>query len=178
MKILYVTKSILYFLLVTLFVILSACSQNPNFELYEGKDLRIAVVGEPPAIIEDQVSFSKITFDELANKELNSFDAVFVMEENLRQAAESQYADVYLKSKIPFIFVSAKSHIPFTVKETEYDDSWKWTPGENYAVGVLRSQEGDQLKDWGFGLYNDEKTEEHIKEMYSRIFKSIEELNL
>ncbi|WP_147533373.1 hypothetical protein [Bacillus marasmi] len=177
MKILYEIKSILYLLSVTLFVILSACSQNPN-ELYEGKALRIAVVGEPPVIIEEQVRFSKITFDELANKELNSFDAVFVMGENLRQASERQYADVYLNSKIPFFFVSAKSHIPFTVKETEFDDSWMWTPGENYAAGVLKSQEGDSLQDWGFGLYNDEKTEEHIKEMYSRIFKKIEELNL
>ena len=28
-----------------------------------------------------------------------------------------------------------------------------------------------------YGLYNDKKTDEHIKEMFSRIFKTIDELN-
>jgi hypothetical protein len=168
-------KSILFFLVATLFILLSACSQNPDFNLYEGKALSIAVVGEPPKIKEKQVRFSEITFDEMTSKYLNSFDAVFVMEEDLEKAAESQYADVYINSKIPFFFISAISHIPFTVKDTEFNDSWAWTPGENYVTGVLRSQNDTTLKVWGFGLYNDEKTEENIKEMYSRIFMKIEE---
>lgn len=34
-----------------------------------------------------------------------------------------------------------------------------------------------QLKHWEYGLYNDKKTDEHIKEMFSRIFNTIDELN-
>ncbi|SET51102.1 hypothetical protein SAMN05421676_105143 [Salinibacillus kushneri] len=168
----------LCFLFISLFVVLSACSPNPDFELYEEKDLRIAVVGETPKIKEEQVRFSEISFEELTSKDLDSYNAVFIMKENLSQAAESQYADDYLNSAIPFFFISAKNHIPFTVKDTEYNESWEWTPGNSYAVGVLNHQEDGSLKYWGFGLYNDEKTEEYIKEMYSRIFKKVEEVGM
>lgn len=164
------------FLAIILFFALSACSQSPDFGIYEGKVLSIAVVGESPKIYEEQVSFSELSFDQLDIKDLDYYDAVFIMKENLTQAAEGQYADVYLNSTIPYFFIAAKSHIPFTIKDTEFNESWYWTPGNSYAVGVLKSEEDDLLKSWGFGLYNDEMTEEHIKEMYSRIFKEIEEM--
>lgn len=167
-----------YFTLLILLLALSACSPNPDFELYEGKSLRIAVVGEPPDVEEEQVWFDEVSFDEITSDAIGSYDAVFITEENLIKAAESQYAEVYLNSTIPFFFISAKSHIPFTVKDTEYDDTWNWTSGNNYAVGVLTSHEDDALKSWGYGLYNDEKTDEHIENVYSRIFKSIDDLNL
>ncbi|WP_342429944.1 hypothetical protein [Neobacillus sp. FSL H8-0543] len=148
----------------------------PEFELYKGKPLNIAVVGELPEIKEKQVSFSEFSLEKLMlmSNDLDSYDAIFIMQENLTQAAKSQYADIYLNSTIPFFFISAKSHIPFTVKDTEYNESWDWTPGNSYAVGVLKSTEDDSLKNWGFGLYNDEMTEEHKKEIYSRIFKQVE----
>ncbi len=144
--------------------------------MYKGKPLNIAVVGESPEIKEKQVSFSEFPFEKLMlmSNDLDSYDAVFIMPENLSQAAESQYADVYLNSTIPYFFISANSHIPFTVKDTEYNESWSWTPGNSYAAGVVKSTEDDTLKAWGFGLYNDEMTEEHIKAMYSLIFKQVE----
>jgi hypothetical protein len=151
-------------------------NEDPEFELYEGKPLNIAVVGESPEIKEKQVSFSEFSFEKLMlmSNDLDSYDAVFIMQEYLSQASESQYADVYLNSKVPFFFISANSHIPFIIKETEYDKSWDWTPGNSYAVGVLKSAEDDSLKNWGFGLYNDVMTEEHIKATYSLIFKQVE----
>jgi hypothetical protein len=165
-----------FILLILLFAI-TACTQSPEFELYDGKALNIAVVGEQPEIKEEQVRFTEISFDKLTSRELASYDAVIITEENLSKAAESKYANTYLDSTIPFFFISASSHIPFTVKETEYDETWKWTAGKNYAVGVLTSLEDDSLKSWGFGLYNDEKTDEHIKDVYSTIFKTTAELN-
>ena len=60
---------------------------------------------EPPEVKEEQVEFTKISFDKMTNKELNSFDAVFIREDNLFEAAEDQYADVYLDSTIPFFFI-------------------------------------------------------------------------
>jgi hypothetical protein len=151
-------------------------NEDPHFEWYKGKPLNIAVVGEAPEIKEKQVSFSEFSLEKLMlmSNDLDSYDAVFIMKENLSQASESQYADVYLNSKVPFFFISANSHVPFTVNSTKYNESWDWTPGNSYAVGVLKSAEDDSLKNWGFGLYNDVKTEEHIKELYSRIFKQVE----
>lgn len=151
----------------------SVSNEDLEFELYKGKPLNIAVVGKAPKIKEKQVSFSEFSLEKFMLMS-NAYDAVFIMPENLSQAAESQYADVYLNSMIPFFFISAKSHIPFTVNTTEYNESWDWTPGNSYAVGVLKSTEDDSLKTWGFGLYNDVLTEEHLKEMYSRIFKQVE----
>lgn len=165
------------FLLQILIFTLSACTQSFDFDLYDGKSLRIAVVGEPPKVEEEQVEFSEISFDGLTGNKIGSYDAVIITEENLSEAAEGKYAKIYIDSTIPFFFISARSHIPFTVKETEYNKSWDWTAGNNYAVGVLASKQDDSIKSWGFGLYNDKKSDEHIKDVYSRIFKTIERLN-
>jgi hypothetical protein len=170
-------KRYLCFILLILTVALTACTSRPNFELYEGHSLRIAVVGEPPEVKEEQVIFTEVSFDEMTSEELKSYDAVFIREDNLSEASESQYADVYLNSTIPFFFIGTDNYVPFTEKDLEYEKTSNWTAGTSYAVGVLTSQEDDTLKKWEYGLYNDEKTDEHIKEMYSRIFKTIDELN-
>ncbi|WP_445491526.1 hypothetical protein [Niallia sp. 03133] len=171
-------KHYLYIMLFILIFALSACSQSPQFETYQGEGLSIAVVGELPKIKEEQITFHEISFGELTTKELDSYNAVFIMKENLKKAAESQYADVYLNSTIPFFFIGTNNYVPFTEKDLEYEKTWDWTAGNSYAVGVLKSQENDTLKEWEYGLYNDEKTAEHIKDVYSRIFKTIAELNL
>ncbi|AND38394.1 MULTISPECIES: hypothetical protein [Cytobacillus] len=170
------TREISYILLI-LPMLLTACTQTPDFEPYDGRALRIAVVGEPPEENEEQVKFHEISFDELTNEELSSYDAVIMTEENLPKAAEAKYADTYSDSSIPFFFISASSYIPFTVKDPEYNDSWKWEAGKSYAVGVLKSKENDSFHSWGYGLYNDEMTDESIHDVYSRIFKTIDEFN-
>ncbi|MCG7344869.1 hypothetical protein MHZ92_12045 [Sporosarcina sp. ACRSL] len=167
----------LYFTWLLLLLALSACSPKLEFKLYEGKPLSIAVVGDPPVVGEEQVTFESVSFDELTSEAIGSYDAVIITEENLVEASESQYADVYLQSPIPIFFISASNPIPFTVKDVEYDASWGWAIGKSYAVGVLtvKEEEEDVVKNWGIGLYNSEKTEEHIKHVYSLIFKTIEE---
>ncbi|QOR64920.1 hypothetical protein IM538_13810 [Cytobacillus suaedae] len=170
-------RNYLSFVLLILLFALPACAQSRDFESYEGKSLRIAVVGDLPEVKEKQVSFSELSFDKLTGEEIGSYDAIFITEENLPQASENKYANTYLNSAIPFFFISTNSHIPFTVKESEFNESWNWTPGNNYAVGVLTSNEDKALKSWGFGLYNDKKTDENIKEVFSRIFETIEGLN-
>jgi hypothetical protein len=144
---------------------------------YEGNALKIAVIGEPPEVKEEQVMFTQISFEKLLSEELESYDAVFITENHLYEAAESQYANHYLQSSIPIFFIAANSHIPFTVKETQYDPTWSWSAGNDYAVGVLHAQKDNILKSWGYGLYNDKKSEAHIKEVYSRIFIMIDKLN-
>ncbi|WP_079479022.1 hypothetical protein [Halobacillus salinus] len=171
-------RLVLYFLLLSLTIIISACAHapdKPDFETYEGHSLKIAVVGEAPEVAEDQVEFREVSFEELPSMDSNSYDAVFITEDNLTEASESQYADLYSDSPIPFFFIGAKSHIPFTAEDAVYDDSWKWEPGNSYAVGIKRNQEDGSSKNWGFGLSNEEKSKEHIADVYSRIFKIIEE---
>ena len=169
------TKYLSSTFLTLIILVLSACTIGPDFELYEGKPLRIAVVGEPPEVKEEQVKFTKISFVKMTNKELDSFDAVFITEENLFEADEDQYADVYLDSTIPFFFIGTDNYIPFVEKDMKYDKTMNWSAGISYAVGILIQD--DALKKWEYGLYNDEKKEEHIKDVYSRIFTTIDELN-
>ncbi|WP_232214166.1 hypothetical protein [Bacillus sp. SG-1] len=166
----------IFIIVIVLFGMLSACFQNPDFEMYEGEALNIGVIGEPPAIKEVQVKFNEISFDELNNRDLSPYDAIFITKEHLIEASESQYAELYKNSAIPIFFISARSHIPFTVEDEKYSDSWGWSSGTNHSVGILMSEDGETLNSWGFGLYNDEKTDAHIKDMYSGIFKTIDEL--
>ena len=163
--------------LVLIVLALLACTPSPDFEVYEGNPLRIAVVGEPPKVKEEQVRFTEISFEQMANKELNDYDAVFITENNLFEAAENQYADVYIESAIPFFFIGTNNHVPFIEKDLEYDKTMNWTRGNGYAAGILTVQEDDVLKTWDYGLYNDEKNEENVKNVYSRIFMTIDELN-
>ncbi|MEK4148247.1 hypothetical protein NST02_14395 [Robertmurraya sp. FSL W8-0741] len=164
-------------ILFILSVVLISCTSSPTFELYEGHPLRIAVVGEQPDVKEEQVKFTEVSFDEMTTEKLKSYDAVFIREDKLSEASESQYTDIYLNSTIPFFFIGTDNFLPFTENELEYDKTSNWTAGTSYAVGVLTSQEDDTLKKWEISLYNDEKTDEHIEEMYSRIFTTIDELN-
>ena len=168
-------KELKYILILLVFA-LSACAPNSDFQLYKGNPLRIAVVGEPPEVRKEQVRFATISFDEMINQQPNTFDAVFITDNNLTEAAGNQYAEVYVNSTIPFFFIGTDAYAPFTEKDLEYDKSMNWTPGKGYAVGVLTLEDGHELKFWKYGLYNDEKKDEHINDVYTRIFKTIYDL--
>jgi hypothetical protein len=151
---------------------------NISFDVYEGRPLNIAVIGSAPSINETQIKFFEITFDQLIQEDLSDYDAIFVMEEKLIEAASFQFADIFLNIYIPTFFISAKSDIPFTYEDIEYTDSWKWSPGEAYAVGRLQSWNNPNTKiGWGYGLYNDKQSEKTIKDVYSRILDTIQEVD-
>ena len=61
-------KKYLFFFLLILTVALTACTSSPDFKQYEGNSLRIAVVGQPPEVKEDQVRFTEISFGEMTRK--------------------------------------------------------------------------------------------------------------
>lgn len=168
-------RKYIQFIILILVLALSACTPRPDSELYEGGSLRVAVVGEPPEVLEEHIVFDQVSFTDVKNEEFDEYDAVIITQENLIEASESKYADIYLNSIVPFFFISANSHVPFTVKETEFDRTWNWAPGTNYAVGLLVSKEDEALKTWGYGLHNEELNNEHVKDVYSRIFKTIDE---
>ncbi|MFN7249827.1 MAG: hypothetical protein ACK4M9_03460 [Anaerobacillus sp.] len=158
-------------LFLILLLVVSACASNPDFELYEGRALKIAVIGETPKVIEEHIKFVEIKFDDLFDKELKYYDAIFIMEENLKEASQSQYADIYLHSTTPFFFIGAtKSYLSFVEDDITYESDKELKEISNhYAIGYLSSKNGED-KYWYYGLYNDQFNERNIKEMYSRIF--------
>ena len=120
---------------------LSACSPSPEFERYEGGSLQIAVVGEAPDVKEEQIKFTEIPLEELTIEGIKAYDAVFIMENQLSEAAEDQYADLYLDSPIPIFFMGTDNYVPFVEKELAYDQEMDWTAGTDYAVGIFSTHE-------------------------------------
>jgi len=173
-----INKKIYIYFGIFLVFVLSACSSDPDFDLYKGRSLTIAVIGKPPQVREEQIKFKQISFNQLTTDEMQLYDAVFIAKEHLYQASESKYVDIYLNSSIPFFFLSSNSHIPFTLKNERYDKKWDWTPGKSYAVGFIAQRGSQSLKYWGFGLYNDKKTDRNLRQLYSTIFEVIEGQNL
>jgi len=166
-------------ILSALTVLLAACSLNePDFESYTGGPLRIAVIGEEPDVEEEHVRFEEVTFDDLESDEIDAYNAVFVMEEKLTEASKEQYADTYLKSEIPVYFVSAQSTVPFTEKDLEFStEAWGWEEGVSYISGLYRTEGENVLTRVGYGLYNEEMTEETRQATFSLVFSKIQELH-
>jgi hypothetical protein len=159
----------------SLIFLIAACSPNPEFELYEGKELSIAVLGTKPEVEEEQVDFQEITFDEFTTEVLNKFDAVFIMKENLEEAAESQYAPIYSDTHIPFFFIeNNKDEYPFIDADLAYEDAMEIPDHNYYATSFLKTPD-DEERTVRYGLYNDEVSEENIQEAFSRMFKAVEQ---
>lgn len=162
-------------LLGSLFFLAVGCSPKPEFELYEGKELSIAVLGKKPEVREEQVDFHEIAFDEFTTEEVTKYDAVFIMKENLPQAAESQYAPIYSETHTPFFFIENKKNIfPFIDADLTYEDARENTETNYYATSFLQTPY-DEQRTVRYGLYNDEVDKESIKEAFSRMFKTVEE---
>lgn len=157
-------------------VMLTGCnSDTVDTPLYDGKNLVIGVIGNFPEVREQNVKFKKINFNKLeGGKKLSSdFDAIFIMKEHLSEAANSKYAAVYKNSGIPFFFIeSTKSYVPFVNEQFSYEDSPK-IEDQTYATGIYLTGEGN-YQHCGYGLYNDIVNENNIKDVYTRIFTSIE----
>lgn len=117
-------STIILLMLFMLGVLLGCTSDVIDTPEYEGKHLVIGVIGEPPEIREENVSFKKMTFSQLVELQSPSdFDAVFITKENLPEAADQKYAKIYKTSGIPFFFIeSKKSYLPFTLEEMSYDE--------------------------------------------------------
>lgn len=171
-------KIILLFLLIST---LAACSMDKNevkdSPLYEGLDLTIGVVGKIPDVRERNIVFKSIDLNDIRKGNLSSkYDAIFIMKEQLIEAARAPYANIYKNSGIPFFFIeSKKSHVPFVEAEIEYE-AFPDTDSGEYASGYYEI--GDSGKSFGYGLYNDTVNEVNILDVFSRIFMTIEQVNM
>lgn len=168
-------RNLMIVLLLT-FIILTACNKDEvkDSPLYEGEELTIGVVGEEPKVREKNIEFKNVTLKDLKEEKFPSeLDAIFIMKENFTEASKTSFAKVYKESGMLFFFIeSEKSYIPFVDEETDYESSSVNKPG-NYASGYYRT--GDEGTYWDYGLYNDAVNETNILDVYSRIFKTIDE---
>lgn len=159
-------------LLILSLICLISCN-NIEFEKYNGEDLTIGVIGEIPEVREENITFKKITFQDLEEtKKLNHYDAIFITKENLEEASNNKYASIYKECIIPFFFIeNIKGHLPFVDENFSYEDASQAGNLPVYATGILRNN--NELIYNGYGLYDDIESKENIEAVYSIIFKDI-----
>ncbi|WP_203363755.1 hypothetical protein [Bacillus sp. REN10] len=162
--------------------VLAGCNKNEiQSEIYKGQDLAIGVVGEIPEVREKNIDFEALSLKEISanTKEVSDkFDSVFIMPEQFAEADDDQYVATYKALKIPtFFFESKKAHLPFVHEDVTYETAPNMEETA-YAVGYLYSGEEEEYKDdvWRYFLYNGVKNKVNIQDVYTNIFKTIEEV--
>ncbi|MHA6252956.1 hypothetical protein [Oceanobacillus sp. CAU 1775] len=142
--------------------------------VYKGPSLNVGVIGEEPDVREKNVHFHTITFNDL-KEDGPGFDAIIIMKDLLKEAADDKYIEVYQDLKIPIFFVeSQKSYVPFITEGLTYDK----VPDMNihvYFTGILFRTK-DDFQVWEFELYNNVKSSINILKTYSSLFETIESL--
>lgn len=167
-----------FFLLLIAAVGLSACSstadhtrQANNFHspLYSSEPLNIGIIGKDPVVREEHIEFVPLRFNDLSEKQLEQVDAVFIDQKHLPEAAEAKYAQVYVDSPVPFVFIdSEKVYLAFIDEELSYEDAHRSQSGD-YLIGYFNDQY------FGADLYGHQKNKQTIQDCYSRIFSFLEE---
>lgn len=177
----FLKTSVKFLLLCLLTIFLASCSQDSSqIKHYEGKSLKIAVVGKIPKVYEKNIIFSNITLDQLINEDtkIDSYNAVFIMENKLSQAANKKYTKLYLESGVPFFFIKSEaSYIPFIDNSITYNDYAKRiNDKQNYITGILGNGIEEELQSWKYGYtINDNKVDKkNTKGIYSNVFRTIE----
>lgn len=161
-------------IIITLLFILVSCNQKTGQEInfhspiYSGSKLKIGIVGDKPEIREKNISFIQLSMEDVLKKNFKNLDSVFITKDYLKEAAEPQYAKIYLESPIPFVFIdSEKVYLAFLDDQLSYENAHTIKSGD-YAVGFYKDTY------FGLGLYNDIKNEKTIQDCYSRLFEIIE----
>ena len=164
--------------LLFIMVILLVSCKNDDLNLYKGRDLKIAVIGAIPEVREENITFKKITFEDLQNNTDNlskEVDAIFIMKEYLHEADDDQYVAAYRTLKVPTFFMqSTKAHVPFVNEGVQYDDIIEVDP-TNFATGFLDLGTDEEIKEhtWRYKL----EKKQNNQDVYSRIFATIESVS-
>ncbi|SDN14300.1 hypothetical protein SAMN05518871_103416 [Psychrobacillus sp. OK028] len=170
-------KKIMSFIIVLTFI-LGACNKDEvKSEIYNSRDLSIIVIGDIPEVIEENITFTQKSLEDIAGdvkNTSNEFDAVFITPVQFAEADDDKYVETYQGLTIPTFFIeSPKRHLPFVNENLTYETA----PGIDgvYATGYLHggTEEENNTDVWQYGLYNDVKNEVNIKDVYTRIFKTI-----
>lgn len=144
--------------------------------LEKDRNLVIGVIGGNLEIKEEHIEFTAISFEDFDDTKSTSesFDPIFIMHDYLRRADEEKYVDVYRTlSKTTFIVQTTKGYLPFVSEDLSYEDA----PDiyDSYIAGYLQNSQDGHLY-WGFDFIDDVENERNVNEMYTRVFKAIENL--
>lgn len=171
-------KNIIYVIIMFSIFLVGCSSETTNSEIYQGKDLVIAVVGDSPEIREENINFKSTSLEEISqNTEQvsNEFNALFVMPESFSTADDDKYITTYQELSIPTFFIEAtKADKPFVREGVSYETAPEIN--ENlYAAGYLYSvlEDGPKVDSWRYYLNKEVKTPE---EVFTNIFKTLNEL--
>ena len=145
-----------------LFIAFGCSKQNESIETepYNGKPLHIGIIGEEPNVREEHIQFTGIDFTDL--QKVENYDAIFITNENLKEADKGQYAKVYNNSPRPFLFIqSKKGYVPFINEEVDFED---YPDVGSDAYAYLYDSKSKRY--WGYGLYDDIVKEQNIQDVY------------
>ncbi len=173
----------IFSILTVLIVSLIGCnSEQTDKEVYKGEKLKIGVVGKTPEINENKskINFKKISLADINSLDTQSYDAVIISKDYLSKAANKRYKDTYLNGQIPFFFVESKGSIlPFVDNSLTYKQyADRVNDTQSYIVGVLGNPNEDNYNTWqyGYAIKNDKFDRTDVKDIYSRVFKTVEKV--
>lgn len=152
-------KKVWFLFMVVLFV--AGCSKTAP---YEGKALHIAVIGDVPDVRETTIEFTTINFADL--QQIEDYDAVFIMRDQMEEAGEKTYRQLYKKSDTPFVFINPpKGYVPPVagVPLANYNGPDDKMYAYYYLKGNLKQ----------YGLYNDNESKKAIQDVYTTVFEEL-----
>lgn len=168
-------RMILSIISILFLLTLSACS---NDEVkYDGKPLKIAIIGDVPELHNKKIHFEPISLDELSEDAVQistDFDAIMITPLMFEEASNDRFVEVYNSSKIPIIFFdSEKRNLPFTngglTYETARGESLK---NGSHTTIYLSDIDANREDVWYFYL----KDEKELDVLYKEIFEKVEML--
>lgn len=175
-------KIVILATMLSVIVVLVACQSNEVYvKPYEGESLRLAVVGEVPEVREEQVTFTTLSLDKIAELHPNEYNAVLITEDYLARAAEQRYVDMYKEKDVPFFFVKSKAlAIPFQDIENSVsyeEQAARVDDTEQYISGLYYVGKEQGYKSWEFSytIADDEYKRDDVEGVYSQLFHVIEE---
>lgn len=163
---------LLIFFMCSLIYMSFTSSVEPKFKLYTGANLTIGIVGEVPHIREKNIDFRSVTIEEYQDGyNLEGLHAMIFMESEFQELDEGKYKDEILNLRVPIVFVNSNaSYLPFVYDDMIYDPN-KENSSQMYFSMIYKDNE--KMQNWECGLYNDNKSQEHIEAAYSLLFEEI-----
>ncbi len=142
---------------------------------YLGRNLEIGFLGTPPNITDSKLAFTSIDIEDFAIETVEQFDAVFIMQEYLEEAADGPFTDVFSDADVLFFLVETEAyHFPFTEENISYKDySKRIHDDEIFALGYYpnpdkKAEEG--ISTWYFNILRKDLSEEENEEIQKGLY--------
>lgn len=156
---------------------LTACDNNEI--QYDGKLLKIAVIGEIPELENEKIQLEGLFLNQFREDTLNiaqNYDAIMVTPDSFEAASDDIYVDSYQNAEMPIIFFnSSKRHYPFVNGGLTYETShFDLLDNGSHTTIYLNNINEDKNDAWFFYLDN----QKNLNELYKEVFQKVEALSL